>query len=113
MSITSDLIFCMKPRCPVCRGSRLFKPWSLTVVDKCAACGAPLGAHDIGDGGAVFMIFILCFSIIPLAWGFEVLFAPPLWVHVVLWGVVSLGLIGIMLPAVKAYIVMLEFRHRK
>ncbi len=113
MSFINDLIFCLKPRCPLCRGSRLFKPWSLTVVDKCAQCGAKLGGHDIGDGAAVFLLFILCFSIIPLAWGFELLFAPPLWLHAVLWGVVTLGLIGLMLPATKAYIILLEHRHRK
>lgn len=83
------------------------------MVDKCAGCGAPLGNHDIGDGAAVFLLFILCFSIIPVAWGLELWLSPPLWLHAVLWTAVGLGVIALLLPAVKAYIVLLEFRHRK
>lgn len=113
MSFLADFIFCLKPRCPACRGSRLFKPWSTTVVERCDNCGAELGAHDIGDGASVFLLFILCFSIIPVAWGVELMFAPPLWLHAVLWTVVGLGMIALMLPATKAYIMLLEYRHRK
>lgn len=113
MSFLTDFIFCLKPRCPVCRGSRLFKPWSTTVEENCLKCGADLGAHDIGDGASVFLLFILCFSIIPVAWWFELLFAPPLWVHAVLWTTVGLGMIALLLPATKAYIILLEYRHRK
>lgn len=112
MSLIDDLVFSLRPRCPKCRQGRLFKPHSLQAVDACSVCGIRLSRHDIGDGGAVFMIFILCFGIIPVAWIFELLVHPPLWLHVVLWGVVSLGLIALMLPALKAYIILLEYRHR-
>lgn len=113
MSLLTDLKFCLKPCCPVCRGGRLFRPFSITVVDACSACGEKLSAHDVGDGASVFLLFILCFSIIPMAWGVELLIAPPLWAHVVLWGIVGLGMIGVLLPAVKAYIILLEYRHRR
>lgn len=112
MSLFQDIVFCIKPRCPVCRKGRLYRPWTVSVVDRCDTCDARLGDHDIGDGAAVFLLFILCFSIIPLAWAFELWVAPPLWVHAVLWGVVTLALIAIMLPASKAYIILLEWRHR-
>lgn len=72
-----------------------------------------LGKHDVGDGAAVFLIFILGFTIIPLAWLFETAFAPPLWAHVAVWGGVALGLISVLMPATKAYIILLEHRHRK
>ncbi len=112
MSLISDIRFALKPRCPVCQRGRLFEPVSVTVVKECADCKTNLGAHDIGDGAAVFLIFFLGFTIIPIAWAFEVMFAPPLWVHPVLWGSVSLGLIALILPAAKAYIILLEYRHR-
>lgn len=112
LSITSDILFSLKPRCPQCRRGSLFKPWSLSVVDECGVCQAKLGQNDVGDGASVFLIFILGFLLVPLAWIFENLFAPPLWVHAVLWGIVALGLIAIILPAVKAYILLLEYRHR-
>lgn len=111
-TLLADLRFCLKPRCPVCRQGRLFQPWTITPVDRCSVCDARLGLHDIGDGAAVFLNFILCFTLIPVAWVFENIFEPPLWVHVVLWGAAGLGIIALMLPALKAYIILLEYRHR-
>lgn len=113
MSLIGDIAFCLKPRCPACRQGRLFKPWSLTMVDKCEHCGEPLGRNDVGDGAAVFVIFLLGLTLVPLAWIFENLVAPPLWVHAVLWGVVALGIMSVLLPAVKAYVILLERRHRR
>ena len=92
MTIVQDFIFCLKPRCPVCRKGRLFKPRSVSVVEKCDACGAALGQNDVGDGAAVLLIFILGFLLVPAAWVFELAVAPPLWVHIVLWGIVALGM---------------------
>jgi uncharacterized protein (DUF983 family) len=85
----------------------------MRVVDRCASCNAALGAHDVGDGAAVLLIFFLGFTLAPTAWFFELAFAPPLWVHAVLWGAVCLALIALILPAVKAYIILLEWRHRR
>lgn len=113
MAFVDDFKFCLKPRCPVCRQGRLFKPMSVTVMDRCENCGADLGLHDIGDGAAVFILFILCFSLIPLAWVMELIFAPPLYFHVLFCAVAGLGMIAVMLPATKAYIIMLEWRHLK
>ena len=64
----------------------------MSVVKECSVCHAKLGQHDVGDGASVFLIFLLGASIIPMAWAFECLVAPPLWVHVVLWGTVALGI---------------------
>lgn len=113
LSIVQDLRFCLKPRCPVCRKGRLFQPRSITVVLRCAECDADLGAHDIGDGASVFLIFFFGITIIPLAWWFENAVHPPLWLHAVLWLSVMLGAIALLLPVVKAYIILLEWRHRK
>ncbi len=113
MSLPDDIAFSLHPRCPVCRKGRLFKPWSISVVDKCAECGANLGAHDVGDGASVFLIFLLGATLVPSAWFFDKAFSPPLWVHAILWTVVGLCIIALVLPAVKAYIILLEFRHRK
>lgn len=111
MSLSDDIRFCMKPRCPLCRKGRLYRPWTVSVVEQCDVCAAPLGRHDIGDGAAVFIMFILCFSLVPMAWVFELIFTPPLWVHAVLWTVVGLAVIAVLLPATKAYIILLEWRH--
>ncbi len=113
MSLLADLKFCLKPRCPVCRQGKLFKPRSITVAEKCNVCDTDLGSHDIGDGAAVFMIFLFGFTIVPLAWGMELLFSPPMWAQALIWTSVMLVIIAFILPAIKAYIIMLEFRHLK
>ena len=113
MSLISDLLFCLKPRCPVCGKGRLFKKFSLTLVDECSECHAKLGANDVGDGASVFLIFILGFSVIPTAWLVEKAFSPPAWFHIIVWPSVMLGMIAVLMPAVKAYIILLEWRHRK
>lgn len=109
--LLSDLNFSLKGRCPVCRKGKLFSSF-LTITKKCPACGAPLGDHDIGDGAAVFLIFLLGFSLMPLAWIIDVKFAPPIWVHLLYVG--GLGAIAVffLMPAVKSYILLLEYRHR-
>lgn len=111
-ALLADMRFCLKPRCPVCRQGRLFRPWTITPVEQCGVCHARLGLNDIGDGAAVFLNFILCFTLIPIAWVFELYIEPPLWLHIVLWGGAGLGIIALMLPALKAYIILLEYRHR-
>lgn len=113
LSLISDILFSLRPRCPVCAKGRLFKPWSIAVVETCSSCGHPLGKHDVGDGAAVFMIFLLGFTVVPLAWALELAAHPPLWVHVVFGGVLSLAGMAVVMPAVKAYIMLLEQRHRR
>ncbi|MBU6475216.1 MAG: DUF983 domain-containing protein [Alphaproteobacteria bacterium] len=112
MSLLDDIRFCLKPRCPVCREGRLFKPWSVDPVEECAICHTRLGETDVGDGASVFMIFLLGATVVPLALVVDHFFSPPLWVHAVLWGGVMLGMIAVILPAVKAYVILLEYRHR-
>ena len=112
MTLITDIVFCLKPRCPVCRKAPLFRKHTLSVVPECAECHAPLGQHDVGDGAAVLLIYFLGFLLVPSAWIFERAFSPPLWVHPVLWGTVALGLILLILPTIKAYVILLEYRHR-
>ena len=42
----------------------------------------------------------------------EILFAPPLWVHVVLWTPVILGGAILLLRPFKAGLIALQYRHR-
>ena len=84
----------------------------LTVRDRCGACGLDLSAHDSGDGPAVLVMFVLGAVVVALAFWVEFRFAPPLWVHIVLWPVVTLGLAMAMLRPAKAATVALQFRHR-
>ena len=59
----------------------------------CTSCGLDLQAEDSGDGPAVFLIFILGFTVAPLAVWAGVTTDWPVWVHVILWGGLTMGMI--------------------
>lgn len=103
----------LKCACPRCGQGRLFKKGiTLDIVERCDACDLALAKNDSGDGPAVFMIFILGFSLVPLALLFDHFVTPPLWVHAVLWTIVALGICLFTLQPIKAYVVALQFKHR-
>lgn len=100
-------------KCPRCGIGDLYRPGlSVTVRDECAHCGLHIGRHDSADGPAVFLIFLLGTILVPLALLVETLFAPPLWVHGVVWTAVALGITLGLLRPIKAYVIALQYRHR-
>ena len=98
-------------RCPRCGRGRLFSGY-LTVADECEACGLHMADHDTGDGPAVFVIFILGAVVVPLALWVEAAFAPPLWLHAILWGIVVMGGTIALLRPLKGVMVALHYRPR-
>lgn len=101
----------LRCRCPRCGKGRLFRGL-LTVRDRCAVCGLDLCEHDTGDGPAVLVIFVLGTIVVGLAFWVEFTFSPPLWVHAVLWPVVTLPLAIVLMRPMKAAMVALQYRHR-
>lgn len=101
---------CTCPRCG--KGALFAERFSLDVRARCPECDFNLAKSDVGDGPAVFLIFILGFTLVPLALVFEWLIHPPLWVHAVLWTVVALAVTLGALRPLKAYIIALQYKHR-
>ncbi len=100
-------------KCPKCGQGDLYKSrFSLTVRDRCDVCGLAIGKNDSADGPAVFLMFILGFLLVPLAYFLEVLASPPLWVHGVVWGFVALLITLGTLRPLKAYVIALQYKHR-
>lgn len=103
----------LKQKCPRCGEGNLYEPGlSMTIRDQCENCGLALSKNDSADGPAVFLIFVLGFLLVPSALLVESIFAPPLWVHGVLWTVVALTLTLGSLRPLKAYIIALQYKHR-
>ena len=101
----------LRCRCPRCGRGALFEGY-LTVTDTCRDCGLGFAGHDAGDGPAVFVIFILGFLVVGLAFSLEQAYAPPLWVHAVLWSPLILGgSVGLLRP-LKGMTVALQYRYR-
>ena len=97
-------------RCPRCGEGRLFTGL-LSVRSSCPACGLDLSAQDAGDGPAVFVILFLGLIVVGLAAIVEIKFAPPLWLHMLLWTPLILGGAIVMLRPLKAGLIALQYKH--
>ena len=97
-------------RCPRCGEGRLFTGL-LTVRPACPSCGLDFSAEDAGDGPQGFVILFLGLIVVGLAAWVELKFAPPIWLHMVLW--TPLILIGaiLMLRPLKAGLIALQYKH--
>jgi uncharacterized protein (DUF983 family) len=91
-------------RCPHCGSGKMFRAF-LKVADRCAACGEALHHHRADDAPAYFVILIVGHVVVPLALVVEVAYAPPYWLHAVLWLPLTIGLAVGLLQPVKGAIV--------
>ena len=96
--------------CPRCGRGKLYDG-ILTVAGRCSACGLDFGRFNADDGAAFFIIVGYSALIIPLAVWFEFAVAPPIWLHMVIWGpVIVIGAI-VLMRIVKAWLVAQQYRH--
>lgn len=84
----------------------------LALQPECKVCGLKFGQSDTGDAGAVGVIIVLGAIVLIMAFWVEFRFEPPLWVHAILWPVVTIPLAILITRPVKAALVAAQFRHR-
>jgi uncharacterized protein (DUF983 family) len=98
-------------RCPRCGKGKLFSGF-LTLKPRCDACGLDFSFADSADGPAFFVMFFSGFVVAGSALAVEALYAPPFWVHAVLW--IPLILITTLLPLrpIKGLLVALQYHHK-
>ena len=98
-------------RCPRCGEGPLFSG-AIALRDRCGKCGLDYKFIDTGDGPAIFGIMILGRVVLGGALILEFRVGPPLWVHLLLWGVgtplLALGLLRFL----KALLIALQFKHK-
>ncbi|HWV80311.1 MAG TPA: DUF983 domain-containing protein [Hyphomicrobiaceae bacterium] len=98
-------------RCPRCGQGALFQG-PLALRERCEKCGLDYKFIDTGDGPAIFGIMILGLVVLGGALILEFKVGPPLWVHLLLWGVgtplLALGLLRFL----KALLIALQFKHK-
>lgn len=99
-------------KCPRCGQGPLFTKYLLTVKDRCEACGLDFSFIDTGDGPAVFVIFILGFFILGGALYVEFTFEPPVWVHIVAWGLLTPLFALLLLRLIKGWLIGQQFKHK-
>jgi uncharacterized protein (DUF983 family) len=108
---TSVLASGLRGRCPRCGRGALFRN-GLALREKCESCGMSYAFADSGDGPAVFAIFILGFVILGGALLVEFKIGPPVWVHIVLWGIATPLLAFFLLRVLKATLIALQYKHK-
>jgi uncharacterized protein (DUF983 family) len=95
-------------RCPACGAAPLFGRY-LKVRDACSGCGEALHHHRADDAPAYFTILIVGHVIVGAVLPVERVFSPPLWLHALLWGPLTLALTLALLPRIKGCIVGLQW----
>jgi uncharacterized protein (DUF983 family) len=98
-------------RCPRCGKGSLFYN-GLMLRPSCQGCGLDYKFIDTGDGPAVFAILILGFVVLGGALFVEFRYEPPVWVHVVLWGILTPVLAFGLLRFLKATLTALQWHHK-
>ena len=101
----------MRCTCPTCGKGHMFSGF-LKVAHSCDACGEELHHHQADDAPPYFTMFIVGHIVVPLVLVVERVWKPELWVHFVLWTVVTLALTFALMPAVKGAIVGLQWALR-
>lgn len=98
-------------RCPRCGRGKLFNGF-LTVAPNCDSCGLDYSFDDSGDGPVVFIILLAGSLVVGLALWVEIAFAPPFWVHAVLWTpLVLISTLGLLRP-LKATMIALQYAKK-
>ena len=98
-------------RCPRCGKGRLFDGF-LALRPRCEACGLDYAFADSGDGPAFFIMSIVGILVVGLALGVEFAYAPPIWLHLVLWSALAIVLSLAMARPAKGLMIALQYHHR-
>jgi uncharacterized protein (DUF983 family) len=96
--------------CPNCGARTLFG--GLTkFADHCRACALDFTKFNVGDGPASFLILIVGAIVVGLAIWLQLSFAPPFWVHALLWIPLITGMVIYGLRMAKAALAYAEFSN--
>ena len=96
--------------CPRCGHGQLFDG-VLSLKPHCSACGLDYSFADAGDGPAVFVILIVGFIIIGSVLWLQVNYAPPIWVHILLFAPLTIILSLLALRWCKGILIAMQYRH--
>ena len=93
--------------CPSCGAHTMFDG-PVQFAPKCRACGLDYSQYNVGDGPAAFLTLIIGTIVVILALVVEFNFAPPLWVHALLWVPITAGMTVLSLRVAKGALLIVE-----
>lgn len=110
-SITDAMLRGLRERCPACGRGELYRAY-LKTADACPACGEELHHHCADDAPPYFTIVIVGHIVVGGVLMLEQAYAPPTWVHYVLWLPMIVILSLVFLPRVKGALIGLQWALR-
>jgi uncharacterized protein (DUF983 family) len=96
-------------RCPKCGEGKMFRAF-LKVADSCPACGEELHHHRADDFPAYLVIVIVGHIVVAMTLAVEAAFAPPLWLHALIWLPITTALALALLQPVKGAVVAWQWQ---
>ena len=96
--------------CPRCGARTLFAN-VVRFAPRCRACGLNFEQFNVGDGPAAFLTLIIGGIIVSLAIWVDIAFAPPFWLHLLLWVPLTIGAVLGGLRVAKALLLVSEYRN--
>lgn len=101
----------MRLKCPSCGQGKLFRSY-LKVNDACPHCGEELHHHRADDAPPYFTMFIVGHIIVAGILHVEQTYAPPTWVHGMIWVPLLIAMSLLLLPPIKGALVALQWAIR-
>lgn len=95
--------------CPACARGKMFQSF-LKVKPACEACGEEFSHQRADDLPAYIVVLLAGHLFVALALEVEFRFAPPLWLHALLWGPALIVFSLLLLQPVKGVVVALQWR---
>lgn len=97
--------------CPACGKGDTFHAF-LKVNDACPACGEELHHHRADDAPPYFTMLITGHVVVGALMTVETTYAPPIWVHALIWGPMVVILSLLLLPRIKGALIGLQWALR-
>ena len=98
-------------RCPRCGDGRLFAGF-INLAPQCEVCGLDFAFADSGDGPAVFIALFGGFIVLGAALWTEIVYRPPMWVHMLIFLPATLIVCLGMLRPLKGLLIALQYRNK-
>ncbi len=98
-------------KCPACAKGAMFRCY-LKVNDACPVCGEELHHQRADDAPPYFTMFITGHVVIGGILAMEQSFAPPTWVHLIIWLPILVALSLWLLPRIKGALIAYQWANR-
>jgi len=98
-------------KCPHCGKGRLFRSF-LKTVDRCSECSEEMSHHRADDLPAYLVIVVVGHVVVGAFMGVEAVTLWPLWLHLAIWGPITILMSLALIGPIKGAVVGLQWALR-